>query len=72
MAAFETVRTAHAGTQIGGRLSHFVQSLFASTAAWNDARLTRRALARLSDRELDDIGLCRGDIDEITARSLLR
>jgi len=30
---------------------------------WNDARLTRRALARLSDRELNDIGLTRADID---------
>ena len=72
MAAFETVRPAHAGTQIGGRLSHFVQTVVAGVSAWNDARLTRSALARLSDRELDDIGLCRGDIDEITARSLLR
>jgi uncharacterized protein YjiS (DUF1127 family) len=25
--------------------------------------VTRKALNRLSDRELDDIGLCRGDID---------
>ncbi|MEL7012731.1 MAG: DUF1127 domain-containing protein [Pseudomonadota bacterium] len=33
--------------------------------AWNDARLTRKALAQLSDRELDDIGLERGDIDRM-------
>lgn len=33
--------------------------------AWNDARVTRNTLARLSDRELDDLGLCRGDIDDI-------
>jgi uncharacterized protein YjiS (DUF1127 family) len=32
---------------------------------WNDARVTRKALSTLSDRELDDIGLCRGDIDHI-------
>ena len=32
---------------------------------WNDARRTRRALARLSDRELNDIGLTRSDIDSI-------
>ena len=31
--------------------------------AWNDARITRKALGKLSDRELDDIGLCRGDIE---------
>lgn len=43
--------------------------LFAKTAhavaAWKAERDTRRALQALSDRELDDIGLCRGDIDEV-------
>lgn len=34
---------------------------------WNDARLTRKSLDALSDRELDDIGLSRGDIDTIAA-----
>jgi uncharacterized protein YjiS (DUF1127 family) len=34
-------------------------------AAWNDARVTRKALSKLSDRELDDLGLTRGDIDDI-------
>ncbi|MEZ5733240.1 MAG: DUF1127 domain-containing protein [Paracoccaceae bacterium] len=43
--------------------------LFVSTfAAWNDARATRKALSKLSDRELDDIGLCRGDIETIASR----
>ncbi|MFD2174638.1 MULTISPECIES: DUF1127 domain-containing protein [Rhodobacter] len=32
---------------------------------WNEARLTRRALEQLSDRELNDIGLSRFDIDRI-------
>jgi uncharacterized protein YjiS (DUF1127 family) len=27
--------------------------------------VTRNALSRLSDRELEDIGLCRGDIDVV-------
>lgn len=39
--------------------------MFARLAAWNDQRVTRNELSRLSDRELDDIGLCRGDIQEI-------
>ena len=30
--------------------------------AWNDARRTRQLLETLSDHELDDIGLSRGDI----------
>ncbi|MFN0115676.1 MAG: DUF1127 domain-containing protein [Paracoccaceae bacterium] len=38
---------------------------FAAFAAWNDARVTRKALHKLSDRELDDIGLSRGDIEDI-------
>ena len=33
--------------------------------AWNDARVTRNSLSKLSDRELDDIGLCRGDIERV-------
>jgi uncharacterized protein YjiS (DUF1127 family) len=33
--------------------------------AWNRARLTARQLAELSDRQLSDIGVVRGDIDEL-------
>ncbi|MDF0599822.1 DUF1127 domain-containing protein [Psychromarinibacter sp. C21-152] len=38
-------------------------------AAWNDARVTRNALTRLSDHELDDLGLTRNDIDVIARRA---
>ncbi|WP_242494371.1 DUF1127 domain-containing protein [Loktanella sp. IMCC34160] len=38
--------------------------------AWNDARVTRKALSQLSNRELDDIGLCRGDIEDIAQKGL--
>ena len=41
---------------------------FAALSDWNDARITRNALHRLSARELDDIGLCHGDIDAIARR----
>ena len=37
----------------------------AAVSAWNDARVTRTSLSKLSNRELDDIGLCRGDIEMI-------
>ncbi|MBC6437093.1 MAG: DUF1127 domain-containing protein [Rhodobacteraceae bacterium] len=40
--------------------------------AWNDARVTRASLSRLSDRELDDLGLVRGDIDDIAAGTYRR
>ena len=38
-------------------------TLFATLKTWNDERITRRNLHRLSDRELDDIGLRRDEID---------
>ena len=61
MSAYEIHRnTSHVSGLFG--------TLFASVAAWNDARVTRNALSRLSDRELDDIGLSRADIDPIAAR----
>lgn len=36
--------------------------------AWNEARRTREALSKLSAQELDDIGLNRGDIDDVARR----
>jgi uncharacterized protein YjiS (DUF1127 family) len=42
-----------------------MMNLVGAVSDWNDARVTRKALGKLTDRELDDIGLCRGDIDEI-------
>ena len=51
-----------------GRVSSFFVSMFGAVAAWNDARVTRNSLSKLSARELDDIGLCHGDIDDIADR----
>lgn len=62
MTFFDTTRTT------GSHNSGFFSTLVARLTAWNDARLTRRALAALSDHELADIGLNRCDIDDI-ARS---
>ena len=61
MSAIDTNRI-HAGTASFG----FGSKLLATISAWNDARMTRNALNRLTDRELDDIGLCRGDIEFIS------
>lgn len=68
MAAFETTRPAPFGAIATYRLVQRFSDLHAALVEWNDARKTRAALSRLSDRELDDIGLCRGDIDDICAR----
>jgi len=68
MAHFETTRSQFGGQSLLGRLSANFSDLATRVAAWNDARVTRKALSQLSDRELDDIGLHRGSIDEIAAR----
>ena len=65
MAAYETSRAAPFGAISIFRAVQGVGNMFAAVSAWNDARVTRKALSRLSDRELDDIGLCRGDIEMI-------
>ena len=67
MAAYDTTRSV-SDASTGGRISHVMTSLFGTLADWNDARITRKSLSRLSARELDDIGLCRGDIDMIAAK----
>lgn len=63
MAAIETSRPAPFGAITTYRAVNALTSIFAMLGAWNDARVTRKALSKLSDRELDDIGLCRGDIE---------
>ena len=65
MAATETTRPAPFGAISTYRTVQFFGSIYDTVAGWNDARVTRKALSRLSDRELDDIGLCRGDIEMI-------
>jgi uncharacterized protein YjiS (DUF1127 family) len=65
MAAYETSRTAPFGAITTYRVVQFIGTIFAAVSEWNDARVTRAALEKLSDRELDDIGLCRGDIYRI-------
>ncbi len=67
MAAIDTPRVQFT-TDTNGRIGRFFAGALATFIAWNDARVTRNALAQLSDRELDDIGLCRGDIDMISAK----
>jgi uncharacterized protein YjiS (DUF1127 family) len=68
MTAFETTRAM--GSTPAGRLSQIFVAAFSAVAAWNDARITRHALSKLSARELEDIGLCFGDIDTIANRTI--
>jgi uncharacterized protein YjiS (DUF1127 family) len=45
-----------------------LRALVDTFLTWNDRRVTRNELHRLSDRELEDIGLTRGDIDTAVER----
>lgn len=65
MAAFDTTRPHFAAAPAAGRSNSFLLSLMAAFSAWNDARVTRKSLGKLTDRELDDIGLTRADIDRV-------
>ncbi|MBY6081994.1 MULTISPECIES: DUF1127 domain-containing protein [Ruegeria] len=67
MAAIDTTRASIGSFGLVGRIGAFLASVVNAVVAWNDARVTRNALNGLSNRELEDIGLCRGDIDEVAA-----
>lgn len=64
MAVFDTARP----QVLFPRAEGFFANLVGTVIAWNDARVIRAELNRLSDRELDDIGLVRGDIDAVARR----
>lgn len=66
MAIFDTVRPTATARQ--GLFSRIWAETFGAVAQWNDARLTRNALSKLSVQELDDIGLSRGDIEWMSER----
>lgn len=72
MAAFDASRTSYGSHGPVGRIVAFLTSGVYALITWNDARATRNALSRLSDRELDDIGLHRGDIDLVADGRLPR
>jgi len=72
MAVYDNASTQYQAGVLAGHISRggllFANALFAmrdAIASWNSARVTRVELSKLTDRELDDIGLCRGDIDRI-------
>ncbi len=68
MAAFDTTRTTYGSTGLFGRIGAVYTTAISAFAGWSDARATRNALSSLSDRELADIGLTRGDIDMVVER----
>ncbi|WP_170416764.1 DUF1127 domain-containing protein [Ruegeria atlantica] len=65
MAALDTTRTTTGSFGLVGRIGAHFTSVVNAVVEWNDARVTRNTLSGLTDRELEDIGLCRGDIDVV-------
>lgn len=65
MAILDTTRLPANGHLTQGAFGGFIQSMIGRLVAWAERRETRRALHALSNRELDDIGLTRGDIDSL-------
>ena len=61
-----TISVSRPAAMPGNILSRNVTALVAAFLEWKDARATRIVLSKLTDRELDDIGLVRGDIDGMT------
>jgi uncharacterized protein YjiS (DUF1127 family) len=71
MAAFDIYRANSLTAAKSGLSMNILSSAIAAVVSWNDERATRKSLGALTNRELDDIGLVRGDIDYI-ARSASR
>ena len=65
MTTYNTNSTTFGTTLVAARISGAVHSAIDAAVFWNNARLTRNALKSLSNRELEDIGLSRGDIETV-------
>jgi len=65
MATTYTTRPAPFGALATFRFITFLDKIRTSFLGWSNTRATQNALSRLSDHELNDIGLSRGDIDNI-------
>lgn len=65
MAAFDTTRTTYGSGNLFGRVAAVFGAVVSTVVDWNDARMTRNALNKLTDRELADIGMTRSDIDVV-------
>ncbi|VAW04549.1 hypothetical protein MNBD_ALPHA07-203 [hydrothermal vent metagenome] len=62
MAVIDSTRSHASPLAVIGQVFNRLAGKF---SVWKDARATHKALSQLSDRELADIGINRGDIDYI-------
>lgn len=72
MAIYDTTRNTYGVASFANRSVALLNDAAMSVVSWNDARITRKALSQLTNRELEDIGLVRGDIDAVATSNLIR
>jgi len=65
MAQTEMTRMPATSAVVAFRATNAALHAVEAIVSWNNERRTRAILSRLSAHELNDIGLCRGDIDVI-------
>lgn len=65
MSVIETTRPAPLGSITTFRVVSFLERVVDAFVAWRSARATAVALSDLSDQQLADIGLVRGQIDDV-------
>jgi uncharacterized protein YjiS (DUF1127 family) len=68
MSVFVSNRSVPLGAVSAFGVTSFVERAIASLRSWALARSTAKALDKLSDRELEDIGLMRADIADLADR----
>ena len=68
MALFDASRPVVATTGFGARLQNIMARIAGFAIEWNEQRITRGQLAKLSDHQLEDLGLTRGDIETLYRR----
>jgi uncharacterized protein YjiS (DUF1127 family) len=62
MATYQNSTTQPLGAVTIFRATNILENVVGKAIAWNQARITKNELSKLTARELADIGLTRGDI----------
>jgi uncharacterized protein YjiS (DUF1127 family) len=68
MALFDASRPVVAKTGFGARIHTSITGVASALIAWNERRVTRQELAKLSEHQLNDLGMTRGDIETLYRR----
>jgi uncharacterized protein YjiS (DUF1127 family) len=72
MSVYETNRNVPLGAVTTFRLISSVERLIENVSKWRSARATATALSELSNAQLADIGVLRGEIDDVADRLVRR